>query len=416
MSSNYGLLKEVLTTLDNALKHLKLPEGICLRLRHPIRSLTVSIPVKMDSGEVRYFTGHRVQFDNARGPCKGGIRYHQGVTLDEITAMAALMNWKCAVVDIPFGGAKGGVACDTTKLSRAEKQRITRRYTYEMGILIGPESDIPAPDLYTDEQTMAWIMDTYSMMKGFTVPGVVTGKPTCIGGSKGRNWATAEGLVITIMEALEHLNTPIEGLKVNILGFGKVGFNAARMLYDRGARITGLADSKGALYNPGGMDPASVMDYKKTSGTLKGFKDADELGAEELIACESDLLIPAAVDNQIHAGNVDSVKTRIIAEAANRPITLDADIELGKRGVFILPGILSNAGGVVVSYFEWVQDLQRFFWEEPEISAKLRTIMCRAFKEVLAISLEKGVDMRTAATVLGVRRVSDAIMVRGLYP
>jgi glutamate dehydrogenase/leucine dehydrogenase len=416
ISSNPGLFQEVLSSLDKALIHMELPEGIHLRLKTPMRSLIVSLPIKMDDGSIKYFTGYRVQFDNARGPCKGGIRYHPGVTLDEVTTMAALMNWKCGVVDIPFGGAKGGVACDTTRLSRIEKQRITRRYTYEIGILIGPESDIPAPDLYTDEQTMAWIMDTYSMIKGYTVPGVVTGKPTCIGGSKGRNTATAEGLVITIVEALKHLNVPVQGLRVNVIGFGKVGMNAARMLSGLGARVTGVADSRGALYNPGGLKIDDIIEHKKEAGSLKGFLEAEELGIEELLAMETDILVPAAVDNQIHSGNVGNIKTKIIAEAANRPITFDADEALIKEGVFILPGILSNAGGVVVSYFEWVQDLQRFFWDEPEISTKLKGIMCRAFKEVLAISVEKGVDLRTAATLLGVRRVADAIMVRGLYP
>ncbi|MBI5642343.1 MAG: Glu/Leu/Phe/Val dehydrogenase [Deltaproteobacteria bacterium] len=403
-------------TLDNANRHLNLPQGIFQRLRLPRRSLIVSVPVQMDNGGVEFFTGYRVQYDFARGPAKGGIRYHPRVTLDEITALAALMTWKCAVVDIPFGGAKGGVACDTTIMSRDEIKRLTRRYTYEIGILIGPEIDIPAPDMYTDEQVMAWMMDTYSMMKGYSVPGVVTGKPICLGGSLGRNRATSSGLVTTVIEALKVLNMSIDNLTVSVLGFGKVGFHAAKILYDLGAKVIGVADSKGAIYNPQGLNIDEVAKHKSQFDSVQGYKEAENLTVDELLSIESDVLIPAALEAQIHKGNVDKIKTKIVAEGANNPVTIEADEVLNSKGVFMLPGVLANAGGVVVSYFEWVQDLQRFFWNEQEIDDRLNTIMRRAFKEVLAISQEKKIDMRTAATVLGVKRVAEAVTIRGLYP
>lgn len=406
----------MLASLEKANKHLSLPDSIYTRLATPRRSLIVSVPVEMDSGKVEFFTGYRVQYDFARGPGKGGIRYHPQVSLDEVIALAALMTWKCAVVDIPFGGAKGGVACDTTKMSGKEIERLTRRYTYEIGLLIGPETDIPAPDMYTDEKVMAWIMDTYSMMKGYTVPGVVTGKPVCIGGSLGRLKATSEGLVTTVIEAIRHLNLSMEGLTVSVLGFGKVGYFAAEILQGLGARIIGLADSKGAICNPKGLDVKRAAFHKKEAGSLQGCKEAEDLTVDALLGVKVDLLVPAAIEGQIHSSNVGSIKARLIAEGANNPVTNDADDVLKDMGVFMLPGILANAGGVVVSYFEWVQDLQRFFWNEAEINDRLRAIMTRSFKEVLAISLDKKIDMRTAAMVLGVKRVAEAIMVRGLYP
>lgn len=416
MPSNAGFFQEVLATLENANKHLNLPDAIYQRLRTPRRSLIVSIPVQMDDGSVKFFTGYRVQYDFARGPAKGGVRFHTQVTLDEITALAALMTWKCAVVDIPFGGAKGGVQCDPTVMSRDEKKRLTRRYTYEIGPFIGPEQDIPAPDMYTDEQVMAWMMDTYSMMKGYSVPGVVTGKPVCIGGSLGRLRATSEGLVTTVLEALKHLNMNIDGLKVSVLGFGKVGFYAAKIFEGLGAKVIGIADSKGAIYNPKGIDIDAAAAHKKGSGSLEGLKGADTLTVDELLAIPSDILVPAAIEGQINERNVNKIKTKILAEGANNPVTNEADSVLRDKGIFILPGILANAGGVIVSYFEWVQDLQRYFWNEAEINDRLKTIMKRAFKEVLAISLEKKADMRTAAMVLGVQKVAEAVMIRGLYP
>ncbi|MBI1912251.1 MAG: Glu/Leu/Phe/Val dehydrogenase [Deltaproteobacteria bacterium] len=416
MSSSQTFFQEILSTLEIANRHLKLPTAVYERLRVPRRSLIVSVPVQMDDGSVNYYTGYRVQYDFARGPAKGGIRYHPKVNHDEITALAALMTWKCGVVDIPFGGAKGGVACDPTIMSKGEIERLTRRFTYELGLIIGPESDIPAPDVYTDEQVMAWMMDTYSMMKGYSVPGVVTGKPICLGGSLGRNKATSSGLVTTVLEALKHLGMRIDGLTVTVLGFGKVGFHAAKILQDLGAKIIGVSDSKGAIYNPQGLDIDAVAAHKAKADTVQGFKDAENLTNEELLTIEVDVLIPAALEGQINLTNVNRIKTKILAEGANNPVTLEADEVLKANGVFLLPGILANAGGVVVSYFEWVQDLQRFFWNENEIDARLTTIMTKAFKEVLDIAQEKKVDMRTAATVLGVKRVADAVITRGLYP
>ncbi|MBI5588580.1 MAG: Glu/Leu/Phe/Val dehydrogenase [Deltaproteobacteria bacterium] len=411
-----GFFKEIVTTIENANKYLSLPKSVIDRLSTPRRSLIVSVPVKMDDGRIEFFKGYRVQYDFARGPAKGGIRYHPRVNLDEITALAALMTLKCAVVDIPFGGAKGGVECDPTAMSRDEIERLTRRYTYEIAILIGPETDIPAPDVYTDEQVMAWMMDTYSMMKGYPVPSIVTGKPVSLGGSLGRARATSTGLVTTVIEALKHLNMPLEGLTVTVLGFGKVGYHAAKILHDKGAKVIGLADSKGAIYNRRGLDIDAVSSHKKSTGSLSGFKESEDLSIDELLAVECDCLVPAALEGQINSKNAGSIKTRIMAEGANNPATLEADEVLKDKGVFLLPGVLANAGGVVVSYFEWVQDLQRFFWNESEIDSRLRSIMTKAFEEVLQISLEKKIDMRTAAMTLGVKRVAEAVMIRGLYP
>lgn len=414
--TNNNSFQEVLDRLENVNKHLNLPPAIYNRLRCPRRSLIVSLPVRMDNGEVRYFEGYRVHYNTARGPAKGGIRYHPNITLNEIITLAALMTWKCAVVDVPFGGAKGGVACDTTKMSRDEIKHLTRRYTYEIAMLIGPESDIPAPDMYTNEQVMAWIMDTYSTIKGYSVPGVVTGKPVCIGGSLGRKTATSQGLVTVLLEAVKHLGLPQTGLAISIIGFGNVGEAAADILYEKGMRIVGLADSKAAIYNPKGLDIKAVKKHKSDKKSLAGFKDAEEVSVDELVGLRCDVLIPAALEGQINLKNANNVKARIIAEGANDPTTREADAILNEKGVFILPDILANAGGVVVSYFEWVQDIQRFFWQEDEIQKRLEGIMIKAFKHVLAISQDKKVDMRTAAMILGVSRVAEASAVRGLYP
>ena len=411
-----ALFDQVLETLDRANEHIGLSAGLLQRIKTPRRSLVVSVPVEMDDGHVRFFTGYRVQYDFSRGPAKGGVRYHPCVNLDEITALAALMTWKCAVVNLPFGGAKGGVAVDPTTLSLNEKKRLTRRYTYEISIFIGPELDIPAPDMYTDSQTMAWMMDTYSMMKGYSIPGVVTGKPVCIGGSEGRERATSVGLVTTVEEALKQLDISIEGLRVTVLGVGKVGFCAAFILRSMGARVIGLADSKGAIYNAKGLDLDAVKKHRDETGSLTGFKESETMTTDELLTRESDILVPAAIEEQIHSGNVGPIRTKILAEGANNPLTNAASAELLDRGVFIIPGLLANAGGVVVSYFEWIQDLQGFFWDEEEVNRRLKTIMKRAFDEVLHISRAKDIDLRTAATVAGVKRVADAIRTRGLYP
>lgn len=414
--TNNNSFQGILDRLEDVNKHLNLAPAIYNRLRCPRRSLIVSLPVRMDNGEVGYFEGYRVHYNTARGPAKGGIRYHPDLTLNETITLAALMTWKCAVVDVPFGGAKGGVACDTTKMSRDEIKKLTRRYTYEIAMLIGPESDIPAPDMYTNEQVMAWIMDTYSTIKGYSVPGVVTGKPVCIGGSLGRKTATSQGLVTVLLEAVKHLGLPQTGLTISIIGFGNVGIGAADILHAKGMRIVGLADSKAAIYNPRGLDINVVKKHKSDKKYLAGFKGADEISVDELIGLKCDVLIPAALEGQINSKNANNVKARIIAEGANDPTTREADAILNEKGVLILPDILANAGGVVVSYFEWVQDIQRFFWQEDEIQKKLEGIMVKAFKHVLAISQDKKVDMRTAAMILGVGRVAEASAIRGLYP
>ncbi len=408
--------KEVLDRLEAVNKYLKLPDAIYNRLRVPKRSIIVSVPVMMDDGTVKFFEGYRVQHNTARGPAKGGIRYHPNVNLREITALAALMTWKCALVDIPFGGAKGGIACDTTKMSRDEIKRMTRRYTHELLQFIGPEQDIPAPDMYTDEQVMAWIMDTYSMSKGYSVPGVVTGKPICLGGSLGRRDATSKGLVAVLLEAVKDMKLSVEGLKIAIIGFGNVGATAARLLYEKGAKVVAVSDSKGAIYNPKGLDITNILKFKAQNKTLIGYKPADDITLEELIAIDCDVLIPAAVEGQINSSNAKNVKVKIIAEGANAPTTPDADKILNDKGIVILPDILANAGGVVVSYFEWVQDLQRFFWKEDEVYTKLEEIMTNAYKQVRILSIDKKVDMRTSALMLGVKRVAEAIEARGLYP
>lgn len=408
--------KEVLDRLKAVNKYLNLPDGIYNRLCIPKRSIIVSVPVMMDDGTIKYFDGYRVQHNTARGPAKGGIRYHPKVTLNEITTLAALMTWKCAVVDIPFGGAKGGIAVDSTKLSRNEIKRMTRRYTYELLPFIGPEQDIPAPDMYTNEQVMAWIMDTYSMAKGYSVPGVVTGKPVCIGGSLGRKDATSKGLVAVLLEAVKDMKLSIEGLRIAIIGFGNVGATAARLLHEKGAKVIAVSDSKGAVYNPKGLNINDVLKFKSQNKTLVGYKPADNITLEELVTIDCDVLIPAATEGQINSNNAKTVKAKIIAEGANAPTTQDADIILNDKGIVILPDILANAGGVVVSYFEWVQDLQRFFWKEAEIYQRLEEIMVNAYKQVRVLSADKKVDMRTAALMLGVKRVAEAIEIRGLYP
>ena len=326
------------------------------------------------------------------------------------------MTWKCAITNIPFGGAKGGVACDSTKMSLKELEHLTRRYTYEIGFIIGPESDIPAPDMYTDEQTMAWMMDTYSMIRGYSVPGVVTGKPIALGGSLGRKRATSEGVVITLLEALKKLDMKTEGLKVSIIGIGKVGSACAEMLNELGAKIVGVADSKAAVYNPKGLDIKALLAHKKETRSVMGFKGAEEMPVEELILKEVDVLIPAAIEGQINEKNAAGIKAAIIAEGANNPTTVEADLILKDKGIFIIPDILCNAGGVVVSYFEWVQDLQRFFWDENEVSTKLKIIMTKAFKEVFETHEKTNADMRTAAMIVGAGRVSEATALRGLYP
>ena len=380
------------------------------------KSVEVSIPVTMDDGSVRAFTGYRVTHNIARGPSKGGIRYHPDVTLDEVKALAMWMTWKCALMGIPFGGAKGGVVCDPKQLSRRELEGLTRRFTSEIITELGPEKDIPAPDVGTDASVMAWIFDTYSMNKGHSVLGVVTGKPLAIGGSLGRDEATARGALYVIRDALAEDGRDFDGLRVVVQGCGNVGAHLARMLAEEGARVVAVSDSRGGLYASNGLDVRSVLAHKAEHGTLAGFGGADELTNEELVLLDCDVLAPCALEQVITAENAAQVKARIVCEGANGPITPAADEILEDRGVFVLPDVLANAGGVVVSYFEWVQGLQEYFWKEEEVNARLNDIVTRAFRETVQTRAKHGTSMRMAAYGLGVRRVAEATVTRGLYP
>jgi glutamate dehydrogenase (NAD(P)+) len=380
------------------------------------RCTTVSIPVRMDSGQMRIFTGHRIQHSTARGPSKGGLRYHPAVTLDEVKALAMWMTWKCAVVDIPFGGAKGGVVCNPKELSLAELERLTRRFTSMLQPVIGPEVDIPAPDVNTNPQVMAWIMDTYSMNVGQATLGCVTGKPRSLGGSAGRDYSTAQGCVFTIREAAKRLGLELEGARVVIQGYGNAGFHAARIMHALGARVVAVSDSRGAIVGERGLNPLDVNQHKQETKSVVGFNGSEPISEEDLLALPCDILIPAALEGVITENNADKVKARIVAEAANGPTTPGADRVLHARGVHMIPDILANAGGVVVSYFEWVQSLQSFFWTEAEVIQRLEQIMVGAYERVFAAARQNRVDMRTAALMLAVRSVADAIATRGLYP
>ncbi|HEY6056972.1 MAG TPA: Glu/Leu/Phe/Val dehydrogenase [Candidatus Limnocylindrales bacterium] len=401
---------------DLAADRLNLDPGLRQVLREPRRSLTVHFPVKMDDGSVQVFTGYRVQHNLGRGPAKGGIRYHQDVSLDEVKALAMWMTWKCAVVGIPYGGGKGGVIVDPKKLSRKELEGLTRRFFTEIEVLIGPERDIPAPDVNTNAQIMAWMMDTYSMHVGYTVPGVVTGKPISLGGSEGRNEATARGTVFTVVEAAKHLGIDLTKATVVVQGFGNAGSIAARLMVDEGSKVIAVSDSTGGIHNPAGLDVDRVIAWKAEHGTVVGFPGAREVSQAELLEIPCDVLIPAALENQITARNADRIRPKIIAEAANGPTTPEADEILFRNGVFMIPDILCNAGGVTVSYFEWVQDLNRDHWNEATVNAKLKEIMVKAFSETFAIAKRDEVDMRTAAYLLAVQRVADTTALRGLYP
>jgi glutamate dehydrogenase (NAD(P)+) len=401
---------------DLAAEMLNLDPGLRRVLREPRRELTVHFPVKMDDGSVQVFTGYRVQHNLGRGPAKGGIRYHQDVSLDEVKALAMWMTWKCAVVGIPYGGGKGGVIVDPKKLSRKELEGLSRRYFSEISVLIGPERDIPAPDVNTTPQIMAWFMDTYSMHVGYTVPGVVTGKPISLGGSEGRNEATARGCVFTIVKAAEHLGMDLKKAKVAVQGYGNAGSIAAQLMAAEGSSIIAVSDSTGGIRNMAGLDPDRVIAWKKEHGTVKGFPGAEDITNADLLVTECDILIPAAYENQITVANAAQVKAKIVAEAANGPTTPEADEILASKGVFMIPDILANAGGVTVSYFEWVQDLNRDHWTEQDVNAKLKVIMDKAFAEVLAQSVKHSVNMRTGAYLNAVQRVADATAMRGLYP
>jgi glutamate dehydrogenase (NAD(P)+) len=402
---------------DLAAERLDLDPGMRLVLREPRREFTVHFPVHMDDGSVQVFTGYRVQHNLGRGPAKGGIRYHQDVTLDEVKALAMWMTWKCAVVGIPYGGGKGGVIVDPKRLSQKELEALTRRYFTEIEVLVGPEKDIPAPDVNTNAQIMAWMMDTYSMHAGHTVPGVVTGKPISLGGSEGRNEATARGTVYCIIEAARHLGIELPNATVSVQGFGNAGSIAAKLITDEGATVVAVSDSTGGIHDPKGLDIPKVIAWKQEHGTVQGFPGAKDISNAEILEVDCDILIPAALENQITARNAGNIKARLIAEAANGPTTPEADEILFKSWkTFMIPDILCNAGGVTVSYFEWVQDLNRDHWSEQVVNEKLKEIMVRAFQEVLAVARREQCDMRTAAYLLAVKRVADAMELRGLYP
>ncbi|MGA8668700.1 MAG: Glu/Leu/Phe/Val dehydrogenase [Terracidiphilus sp.] len=405
-----------LENFDAAANALELNSDVREMIKYPERVLTVTVPVRMDDGHIHRFEAYRVQHSSVRGPAKGGIRYHPEVTLDEVKALATWMTWKCAVVNIPFGGAKGGVTCDPKHMSLGELERMTRRYTSAILPLIGPEQDIPAPDVYTNPQTMAWIMDTYSMTKGYPIPGVVTGKPICLGGSLGRNEATGRGVFYTIQCACEHLHLPLKGATVVVQGFGNAGSITAQLLHEAGAKVIAVSDSTGCVYNPRGLDINSLIHLKTLTGRVSGFPEAENIRPEELLGLECDILVPAALENTIHAENAENVRTRIVAEAANGPVTPAADRILERKGVFLIPDILCNAGGVTVSYFEWVQDEQHLFWEAADVYQRLERVMKAAFRDVLKIHDEQNVSMRIAANMLGVGRVAEAVKIRGIYP
>jgi len=401
---------------DAAAQKLDLDDGLRRVLRVPKRELTVNFPVTMDDGHVEVFTGYRVQHNVSRGPAKGGIRYHQDVTLDEVRALAMWMTWKCAVVNIPYGGGKGGVIVDPKKLSIRELEGLTRRFATEITPLIGPDRDIPAPDVNTNSQTMAWIMDTFSMHHGYTVSGVVTGKPIAIGGSLGRNEATARGAVYTLLKASEALNLPLKGARVAIQGYGNAGSIAASLLHAEGSVIVAVSDSTGGIHNPKGLDPSKVSAWKAEHGTVVGFPQSEEISNQAILEVDCEILVPAALENQITAANAPRIRAKIIAEAANGPTTPEADDILHDRGIFLIPDILCNAGGVTVSYFEWVQDMQSFFWTEERINQSLKEIMDKAFASVHEMSELHEVHMRTAAYMVAVARVAEATTLRGLYP
>ncbi len=401
---------------DLAADRLNLDSGLRRVLREPRRELTVHFPVKMDDGDVEVFTGYRVQHNLGRGPAKGGIRYHQDVTLDEIKALAMWMTWKCAVVGIPYGGGKGGVIVDPKKLSIKELEGLTRRFFTEIEVLVGPEKDIPAPDVNTNAQVMAWMMDTYSMHVGYTVPGVVTGKPISLGGSEGRHEATARGTVYCIIEAVRHLGIELDKARVAIQGFGNAGSIAAQLITAEKATVVAVSDSTGGIHNPNGLEINRVIAWKQEHGTVQGFPGAKDISNAEVLEVDCEILIPAALENQITARNADHIKARLVAEAANGPTTPDADEILWKKSIFMIPDILCNAGGVTVSYFEWVQDLNRDHWSEQIVNEKLKGIMVKAFQETLAIARREQIYMRTAAYLLAVKRVAEATQMRGLYP
>lgn len=395
---------------------LGLDEGVRKKLRTPERCLTVAIPTRMDDGRLEVFIGHRVQHNTTRGPSKGGIRFHPNVTLDEVKALASWMTWKCATVGIPYGGAKGGITCNPKEMSQGELERMTRRYASEISLIIGPEKDIPAPDVYTNAQTMAWIMDTYSMNKGYAVPGVVTGKPLALGGSLGRNEATAQGCVYIIEEAAKKLGIDLKTATAVIQGYGNAGSIAAYLLHDLGVKIIAVSDSRGGILNTQGFDPRKVLEFKNQTGSVVGFPGTESISNEEILNLKCDVLVPAALENCITLKNAVKINAKIVAEAANGPTTPGADEILFDRKIVVLPDILANAGGVTVSYFEWVQNVQELYWDIEDVNSRLKKIMTRSFNDVYAIHKDKRINMRKAAYVLAVGRVAEAFKLRGLFP
>jgi glutamate dehydrogenase (NAD(P)+) len=406
---------EMLQEFDEAANILKLEPGIWKILTHPKRQITVSCPVLMDNGEIEVFTGYRVQYNITLGPAKGGIRYHPGVTLDEVTALSAWMTWKCAVAHIPFGGGKGGVICDPTKMSRRELEALTRRYVAEIIDAIGPEKDVPAPDVNTDAQVMAWIMDTYSMHVGHTETAVVTGKPVELGGSAGRREATGRGVAIVARESAKHLGFEIQGSTVAIQGFGNVGSVSAQQLAGLGAKIVAVTDWKGGVQNAAGLDVEKLTAWVGEHKTVAGFTGGEPLEPGALFSMPVDILVPAALENQITMDNAPGIRARIVVEGANGPTTPEAHRHLHERGIFVVPDILANSGGVTASYFEWVQDRYGYFWTENEANERLEAKMCEAFNAVLSASLKHRVDLRTAAYVVAIGRVADVTRLRGMY-
>ena len=415
MAAGGNIFNAMLQEFDGAARLLGLDPGIWKILTHPKRQITVSCPVQMDNGEIEVFTGYRVQYNITLGPAKGGIRYHPDVTLDEVTALAAWMTWKCAVAHVPFGGGKGGIICDPTRMSRRELEALTRRYVAEIIDAIGPEKDVPAPDVNTDDQVMAWIMDTYSMHVGHTATAVVTGKPIEMGGSLGRREATGRGVMITTREALKHLKLDITTATVAIQGFGNVGSISADLISKSGAKIVAVTDWKGGVYNEAGLDITKMLDFVKQHKTIDGFPGGEPLENEQLFKLDVDVLVPAAMENQITMENAPDIRAKVIAEGANGPTTPDAHKHLHDRGVFVIPDILANAGGVTTSFFEWVQDRHGYFWEEEEVNRRLEAKMVEAFDDVLQTSIRYKTDLRTAAYIVAINRVATVTRKRGMY-
>jgi glutamate dehydrogenase (NAD(P)+) len=417
LSSGHLFLENALKSLDEAVEILNIDPNIHEVLRQPKRVVVVSVPIKRDDGSIKVFTGVRVQHTNARGPYKGGVRYYPSVDVDEVTALAMLMTWKCAVVDLPYGGAKGGVACNPKELSKNELERITRRYTAMIYEVIGPYVDIPGPDVYTDAQTMAWMVDTYSQMRGVLTPEVATGKPVSLYGSLGRHDATSRGLVYTVKEFMKTVNKPLKDARIAIQGYGNVGYNAAKILHEEyGAKIVAVSDSKGGIYSEKGLIPQKVMEHKEKTGSVVGFNGAKQITNEEVLTTPCDILIPAALENAVTKQIAEKINASAVAEGANGPTTPEADKVLKERGIVVIPDILANAGGVTVSYFEWVQNLKRETWTLEEVHAKLEAKMVKGFRDVLEASRKYEVTMRQAAMAVAVQKVAEAINYLGIWP